>query len=208
MAVKATTTNPATLLFPASYRRRVLTLLLLHPERALHVREIARLTGTTAGTLNKELTKLHAAGLLERERVGNQVRYTANRASPIFSEIAGILRKTIGLADVLADALAPSAPAITVAFVFGSMARATETAGSDVDVMLIGSLGFGDAVKLLYPAQAVLGREINPSVYGADEWRARLKAKDPFIRDVLAKPKIFLIGNDDELEKLGRRQPR
>jgi predicted nucleotidyltransferase len=208
VAVKATTINPATLLFPASYRRRVLTLLLLHPERALHVREIARLTGTTAGTLNKELTKLHAAGLLDRERVGNQVRYTANRASPIYTELVGILRKTIGLADVLADALAPSAPVISVAFVFGSMARATETAGSDVDVMLIGSLGFGDAVKLLYPAQAVLGREINPSVYGADEWRARLKAKDPFIRDVLAKPKIFLIGNDDELEKLGRRQPR
>ncbi len=208
MAVKATTINPATLLFPASYRRRVLTLLLLHPERALHVREIARLTGTTAGTLNKELTKLHAAGLLDRERVGNQVRYTANRASPIYTELVGILRKTIGLADVLADALAPSAPVISVAFVFGSMARATETAGSDVDVMLIGSLGFGDAVKLLYPAQATLGREVNPKVFSADEWRARLKAKDPFIRDVLAKPKIFLIGNDDELEKLGRRQPR
>ena len=208
MAVKATTIGPATLLFPASYRRRVLTLLLLHPERALHVREIARLTGTTAGTLNKELTKLHAAGLLERERVGNQVRYTANRASPIYAELTGILRKTIGLADVLADALAPMAPAIAVAFVFGSMARATETAGSDVDLMLLGSLTFGDAVKLLYPAQATLGREINPSVYSADEWRARLKTKDSFIREVLVQPKIFLIGNDDELEKLGRRQPR
>lgn len=208
MAVKATTINPSTLLFPASYRRRVLTLLLLHPERALHVREIARLTGTTAGTLNKELTKLHAAGLLERERVGNQVRYTANRASPIYPELSAILRKTIGLADVLADALAPSAPAISVAFVFGSMARATETARSDVDVMLIASLGFGDAVKLLYPAQAVLGREINPAVFSVDEWRARLRAKDPFVREVLAQPKIFLIGTDDELEKLGRRQPR
>ncbi len=208
MAVKATTISPAALLFPASYRRRVLTLLLLHPERALHVREIARLTGTTAGTLNKELTKLHAAGLLERERVGNQVRYTANRASPIYAELSGILRKTIGLADVLADALAPMAPAISVAFVFGSMARATETAGSDVDVMLLGSLTFGEAVKLLYPAQATLGREINSSVYSADEWRARLKTKDQFIREVLAQPKIFLIGNDDELEKLGRRQPR
>jgi predicted nucleotidyltransferase len=206
--VKATTINPATLLFPASYRRRVLTLLLLHPERALHVREIARLTGTTAGTLNKELTKLHAAGLLERERVGNQVRYTANRASPIYADLTGILRKTIGLADVLADALAPMAPAISAAFVFGSMARATETAGSDVDVMLIGGLGFGDAVKLLYPAQAVLGRDVNPSVYSADAWRTRLKTKDPFIREVLVQPKIFLIGNDDELEKLGRRQPR
>ncbi len=208
MAVKATTINPATLLFPASYRRRVLTLLLLHPQHALHVREIARLTGTTAGTLNKELTKLHAAGLLERERVGNQVRYTANRASPIYAELTGILRKTIGLADVLADALAPMAPAISAAFVFGSMARATETAGSDVDVMLIGSLSFGDAVRLLYPAQAVLGREVNPMVFSAEAWRARLKAKDPFAREVLVQPKIFLIGNDDELEKSGRRQPR
>ena len=206
--MKATSINPAALLFPASYRRRVLCLLLLHPERALHVREIARLTGTTAGTLNKELTRLHGAGLLSRERVGNQVRYAANRASPIHAELAGILRKTIGLADVLSDALAPMAPAISAAFVFGSMARASETAGSDVDVMLLGSLTFGDAVKLLYPAQATLGREINPSVYSADEWRARLKAKDPFIREVLVQPKIFLIGNDDELEKLGRRQPR
>lgn len=206
--MEATPPNPAALLFPASYRRRVLCLLLLHPERALHVREIARLTGTTAGTLNKELTKLYAAGLLERERVGNQVHYTANRASPIYAELAGILRKTIGLADVLADALAPSAPAISTAFVFGSMARASETAGSDVDVMLIGTLTFGDAVKLLYPAQATLGREVNPKVFTPEEWRARLKAKDPFVREVLAQPKIHLIGNDDELEKLGRRQPR
>lgn len=206
--MKATSTSPAALLFPASYRRRVLCLLLLHPERALHVREIARLTGTTAGTLTKELARLHGAGLLTRESVGNQVRYAANRASPIYPELAGILRKTIGLADVLADALAPSAPAISVAFVFGSMARATETAGSDVDVMLIGGLGFGDAVKLLYPAQAVLGREVNAMVFSAEEWRARVKAKDSFAREVLAQPKIFLIGDGDELEELGRRQPR
>jgi len=206
--MEATSINLAALLFPASYRRRVLCLLLLHPERALHVREIARLTGTAPGTLNKELNKLYGAGLLVQERVGNQVRYAANRASPIHAELTGILRKTIGLADVLADALAPSAQSITVAFVFGSMARAAETAGSDVDVMLIGPLSFGDAVGLLYPVQATLGREINPKVFSADEWRARLKARDPFIREVLAQPKIFLIGNDDELEKLGRRQPR
>jgi predicted nucleotidyltransferase len=174
----------------------------------LHVREIARLTGTTPGTLNKELTKLHGAGLLDRERVGNQVRYKANRGSPIYTELASILRKTVGLADVLADALAPAASSISAAFVFGSMARAGETAGSDVDVMLVGPLGFGDAVRLLYPVQTMLGREVNPKVFSVDEWRARLKAKDPFIRDVLAKPKIFLIGNDDELAKLGRHQPR
>lgn len=86
--MKATSANPALLLFPASYRRRVLCLLLLHPERTLHVREIARLTGTAAGTLNKELARLHAAGLLTRESAGNQLRYAANRASPIYPELA------------------------------------------------------------------------------------------------------------------------
>ncbi len=172
------------------------------------MREIARLTGTTAGTLNKELARLHSAGLLTREQVGNQLRYAADRASPIYSELAAILRKTIGLADVLTDALAPAATTISSAFVFGSVARGSETAGSDVDVLLIGSLTFGDAVRLLYPAQTTVGREINPMVFGAKEWRDRVKAKDPFTGEVLAQPKIFLIGNDDELEKLGRPQPR
>jgi predicted nucleotidyltransferase len=202
----ATPISAASLLFPAMYRRRVLSLLLLHPERALHVREIARLTGTTAGTLNKELARLHLAGLLDRERVGNQLRYSANRACPIHEELAGILRKTIGLADTLADALTPKAHAVDIAFVFGSMARATETAGSDVDVMLIGDVGFADAVRLLFPVQASLGREINPKVLTAQEWRSGLKSKDPFLLEVRKQPKIFLIGNDDELEKLGRRQ--
>ena len=205
--MQATIANPAALLFPASYRRRVLALLLLHPERALHVREIARLTGTTPGTLNKELVRLHGAGLLERERVGNQVRYAANSSNTIYPELASILRKTVGVADVLADALAPVAASIAAAFVFGSVARGTETAGSDVDVLLIGSLGFGEAVKLLYPAQTTFGREINPKVFTVAEWRSKLKSKDPFVKDVLAKPKIHLIGNDDELAKLGRRQP-
>ncbi|TMH37168.1 MAG: MarR family transcriptional regulator [Betaproteobacteria bacterium] len=205
--MQATIANPAALLFPASYRRRVLALLLLHPERALHVREIARLTGTTPGTLNKELVRLHGAGLLERERVGNQVRYAANSSNAIYPELASILRKTVGVADVLADALAPVAASIAAAFVFGSVARGTETAGSDVDVLLIGSLGFGEAVKLLYPAQTTFGREIDPKVFTVAEWRSKLKSKDPFVKDVLAKPKIHLIGNDDELAKLGRRQP-
>ena len=82
--MKATKNDVSSLLFPAGYRRQVLALLLLHPERKLHVREIARLTGTTAGTLNKELARLHDAGLLECERVGNQLQYWANRSHQIY----------------------------------------------------------------------------------------------------------------------------
>jgi predicted nucleotidyltransferase len=206
--VKATTESAGDLLFPAAYRRRVLSLLMLHPERALHVREIARRTATAAGTLNKELARLHRAGLLAREAVGNQVRYSANRESPIYQELSGILRKTVGLADVLAEALEPAADAIDVAFVFGSLARSSESPRSDVDVMLIGSIAFAEAVRLLAPAGAALGREVNPKVYSAKEWRAAVTAKDPFVAEVLAQPKIFLIGIDEELERAGRRRSR
>jgi len=203
--MKATSETVGDLLFPAGYRRRVLSLLMLHPERALHVREIARRTATTAGTLNKELARLHRVGLLEREAVGNQVRYSANRESPVYQELSGILRKTVGLADVLAEALEPAADSIDVAFVFGSLARSTDTPRSDVDVLLIGDIAFADAVRLLYPAGTALGREVNPKVYSVKAWRAAVSAKDPFVAEVLAKPKIFLIGSDEEL---GRRKPR
>ena len=120
------------LLFPG-YRRRVLGLLLLHPDEALHGREIARRTGLPSGTLNRELARLADAGLLRRERRGNQLLYSAERACPVFEEVASILRKTSGIADVLAAALAPAREQIRAAFVYGSLASGRERAGSDAD---------------------------------------------------------------------------
>jgi predicted nucleotidyltransferase len=188
----------ASLLFK-DYRRRVLGLLLLHPDKQYHVREIARLTGTVAGTLHKELTRLAEAGLLVKETSGNQVYYRANRTCPVFEELASILRKTSGLVDVLADALALLTERITVAFVYGSVARGKETAGSDIDVLLIGDVEFSEVVAALYPAQEVLGREINPKVYSEKEWRQMLKKKDAFMKEVMTGPKLFIIGTADEL---------
>ena len=204
--MEATRADVTSVLFPASYRRQVLALLLLHPERKLHMREIARLTGTTPGTLNRELARLHDAGLLDRERVGNQHRYSANRAHPIYPELAGILRKTVGIADVLIHALRPLSPEIRAAFVFGSVARGAEAAGSDVDVMIVGSLDFGSAVDALHPVQQQLGREVNPKIYSVREWKSKVEANDAFVTEVLAQPKIFLIGSEHELAKPGRRR--
>jgi predicted nucleotidyltransferase len=188
------------LLFP-EYRRRVLGLLLLRPDEALHGREIARRTGLPAGTITRELTKLAAVGLLKRTKRGNQQVYSADTSGPIFTELASILRKTSGLADVLVQALAPAAPKLRLAFVFGSVARGQETGGSDVDVMLIGDLGFREAVELLHPCQATLGREVNPKLFSESEFTDKA-ATEPFLIDVLAKPKIFLIGNSHDLEEL------
>lgn len=191
----------ASLLFTA-YRQRVLGLLLLHPERAYHLREIARLTATQPGTLARELNKLVEAGVLARQKVGNQLQYSADRQCPVFEELASILRKTSGLSEVLAEALLPLAERIDMAFVFGSMASGQTRASSDIDLLLIGDLGFAEAVAALYPLQETLAREINPKIYRLEEWRQSLREQSGFIRDVLGKPKLFIIGSEAELERL------
>lgn len=188
----------AKLLFK-DYRRRVLGLLLLHPDKTYHVREIARLTGTVAGTLHKELSHLAETDVLLKETSGNQVRYCANRDCLIFNELASILRKTSGLVDVLVDSLAPLAEKISTAFVFGSMASGKETAGSDIDLMVIGDASFSEIVNSIYGAQEVLGREINPKVYNKEEWKKMRNKNEGFIKEVIAKPKLFVMGNNDEL---------
>jgi predicted nucleotidyltransferase len=193
-------------LFPG-YRRRVLGLLLLHPDESLHGREIARRTGLPPGTLTRELKRLADVGLLNCERRGNQLAYSANRQSPIFEELAGILRKTSGLADVVAEALEPLTDRIDVAFIFGSVARGTETQGSDVDLMIIGSVDFGLVVDALHLAQQQLSRDINPKVFTARDWRNRLQGRDPFLTEVVAGKKLFLIGGENGLKELGRHQP-
>lgn len=195
----------ASVLLP-EYRRRVLGLLLLHPQEAWHGREIARRTGLPAGTVTRELARLTEVGLLQRVKRGNQQVYSANQACPIFPELSGILRKTSGMADVLRQALQPCVPSIRLAFVFGSVAQGKESANSDIDIMLVGDLTFGQAVGVFYPAQSELGREINPKVLSADEF-AQQASTHHFLRDVLSKQKIFLIGDEIELAKLIGRQP-
>ena len=183
------------------YRRRVLGLLILRPDKAYHVREIARLTDTVPGTLHKELSKLASVGVLSKTQIGNQVSYQANINCVIFEELASILRKTSGLADVLANLLAPLAYQIDVAVVFGSMASGKANQNSDIDLLIIGNITFGDIVKTIYPAQEILGREINPKIYTPLEWRSAKNEGSAFINELLTKPVINIIGGKDDLGK-------
>lgn len=196
----------AAILFPA-YRRRVLGLLLLAPDQALHGREIARRTGLASGTVIRELNRLVDAGLLKREKRGNQSLYSADRTCPVFEEVAGVLRKTSGAADVIAAALAPLSDRIETALIYGSFAKGTARAGSDIDVLLVGTVDLGAVIDVLYPVQVQVGREINPKIFSLREWNARLKAKSAFATELLANPRIFLIGDKDEFEKPRRRKP-
>jgi predicted nucleotidyltransferase len=190
----------ASLLFGA-YRREVLALLLLHPEISLHVRELARATGKVPGTLLRELNQLADAGVLLRKPVGNQVHFQANPACPIYEELRGILKKTSGLADVLRDALEPLAARIKAAFVYGSVARGDESAGSDVDLMIVGDPKLADVARALAPAHGALRREINPNVYRTSEFGAKLAEGEPFLQRVMEDRKIYLIGGEDDLRQ-------
>lgn len=183
-------------------RAAVLSTLLLHPETSLHVRELARLTGASAGSLHRELRALAELGLLLRQEVGHQVHYRANEASPVFAELAGLLRKTAGLADVLREALLPFQRKVSLAFVFGSVASGTERPGSDVDLMVLGTAGFADLARALAPAQEALRREVNPTVMKPEEFAAKLAAGDGFARSVAQGARIWLLGDENDFAEL------
>jgi hypothetical protein len=190
-----------------AYRRRILGLLLLNPDKSFYVREMERLTGVPAGSLHRELKLLTDAELLARTASGNQVRYQADRANPIFEELAGILRKTAGLADVLRELLAPLSDAVRLAFVFGSVAQAKERAESDEYVMVVGTVGFPEVVHALAPARDRLRREINPVAMTAEAFSNKLAAGDRFVSRIAREPKIFLLGGADELAELAENRP-
>jgi predicted nucleotidyltransferase len=179
----------------------VLAALLLRPEESRHVRDLARALGKPAGTLLRELNALAEAGVLERRRVGNQVHFQANAASPIYEDLRNILKKTVGIADVLREALAPLAAKIRAAFVYGSIARGEERPGSDLDLMIVGEVRFADVVRALAPAQEALRREVNPNVFPALEFSKKVSAGEPFLTRVLAEQKIFVLGSEHDLGK-------
>ena len=184
-------------------RRELLGLLFSNVEKSFYLRQIVRMLGIGQGVVQRELSRLSEARLITRTRVGSQVHYQANRESPVFAELKSLVVKTVGVVEVLRDSLSTVANQIDVAFVFGSFARAEAHASSDVDVMIVGRVSFGDVVSALQAAQERLAREINPAVLSAEEYRARKKKKDRFLQTVLASPRMFLIGAEHELKRLG-----
>jgi predicted nucleotidyltransferase len=183
-------------------RSAVLSALLLHPDASLHVRELARLTGASPGSLHRELRLLADLGLLLRQEVGRQVHYRANVAHPVHAEMAQLLRKTAGLADVLRAAVDPLGSKVELAFVYGSMASGTERPGSDVDLMVLGKASFADLARPLAAAQATLRREVNPTVMTKRAFAASLAHGDAFARSVMKGDKLWLKGEASDLAEL------
>jgi predicted nucleotidyltransferase len=196
----------ATKLF-ARLTRELLALLYADPERSLYLRELVRLTGASPGAVQREVGELTKARLLVRSRRGRQVFYQANRSTPAFAELRGLLEKTMGTADVLRAALAPLADRIEAAALFGSVVAGASGPTSDIDLLVIGSAEFAEVTDALAAAEARLGREINPMVYTRTEFRRRLSQGGHFATSVLRAPRMPLIGDlPDEPRNLARKR--
>lgn len=185
----------ATALFTDS-QTRVLRWLFGQPERGFHLNELLRLTGLGSASLQRELRKLADAGLVRSERVGNLRRFQASAQSPVYEELVALTRKTLGVEPMLRDALEPLAPKLEAAFIYGSVAKGTDTARSDVDVMLVGkNLLLSKVLELLMPLEAQLGRKINPTLLTPAEFKRRRGERDSFVNRVLAQPTLPLMGD-------------
>ena len=183
---------------------RVYLWLFGQPERSYHMSELRRLTGLGSASLQRELNRLAGAKLVNSERIGSLRCFQANPESPVFDELVALTRKTLGMVPLLRDALMPLTPNLLAAWIYGSVAKQTDTAQSDIDVLLVGrDLLLGDVLERLGPAEAQLGRKINPNIYTPQEFERRQGEPDSFVNRVLSQPVFVLIGDPHGLAHAG-----
>jgi len=190
--------NNATAVLFGKTRQAVLAQLFEQPEKSWYLRELSRQTGISTGALQQELMQLHKADLLLRNEDGNRVLYRANTAHPIFPELLSIVRKTCGLPAQIKAALQPVAGKVTYAAIYGSVAKGSEHARSDVDILIVGTLEFEQAIQAIAPLEEQLGREISIRLFSPDEFREKRVAGDNFIRSALGGEHIDLLGTVDD----------
>lgn len=198
--MKGTETTPSSLgtLLLGKTRLSILSLLLPQPDRRLYLREVVRITGAGQGAVQRELEKLTRLDILTKRREGNLTYYQANRMSPVFDDLRGLVEKTAGIPGAVRSALLPLADSIEHAFLYGSMARGDERGGSDIDLMIIGDVSFLEVVSAVSALQETLSREINPTVFTPTEFRKRIEDGDHFLTRVMSEERTDLIGGDRE----------
>jgi DNA-binding transcriptional ArsR family regulator len=180
-------------------RAMILAPLVMNPQKAWFLTELAKHLAVRHTTLQRELSSLARAGILKSWRDGGRRYYRADDSIPIFPELSLLLVKTVGLVDLLRRVLQPIQGHIDAAFVFGSMASQTDTAHSDVDLFVVGKTSLLEMSPILRTMESQILRPVNPVIYTREEFRTRTRRGDHFVTSVLAKPKLFVIGKMDDL---------
>jgi len=180
----------------SSTQKKLLTIFFSRPERSFYTREIIALVDSGSGAVQRELNRLGESGVLTVKTIGNQKHYQANAESSIFSEIQGIVIKSFGIVDTIRYGLQSLKADISCAFIYGSLAKGTMHARSDIDIMLIAdNLTLSEIFSVIKPIELQLEKNINPIIYKKDEFFSRIKTKNHFLTKVLEGDTIPLIGD-------------
>jgi predicted nucleotidyltransferase len=190
-------------LFPGT-KRKILALFFLNPDKEYYFSEVVRLTGTRQGVIQRELKSLADAGILNTEKRGRQKFYSVNREHPVSQDLRNIIFKTYGVVGRIREALKPLAERIKVAFVYGSFARGEEVSDSDLDLFVVGETRLDELVSALSDVEDAIGREINPTLFAAAEFKKKWSQKNHFIRSMGSAEKEFVIGSEDEFRRLAQ----
>ena len=174
----------------------------LQPDRWWYLSDLAKHLHRRPSSVQTPLTGLVSAGILSRRKEGNRVYFQANPDCPFLLELQGLMAKTVGLVEVLHEALVPLKDKLEVAFIHGSVAKSSEGAASDVDLITIGFLGLVELSPVLENVEERLGRPVNARIYSPQEFAEKLAAKNHFLCSVLGKEKLFVIGNTSDLERI------
>jgi predicted nucleotidyltransferase len=181
-------------------QQRVLALIFGHSDRSFYTSEIVRSVRSGTGAVERELSRLQGSGLVSVERIGNQKHYRANHQSPIFEELQSLVLKTVALTEPLKKSLQPYSDKIDAAFVYGSVAKGTDTARSDIDLAVIGNdLDYSELYTAAQNAENILGRKVSPIFLSADDWKRKASQKGSFVNKIGALPKVFLFGSEEDL---------
>lgn len=195
-------TNTLAQILSSRVRASVFRFLFGLGEYEIHLRELARLSGCSEASLRQEMRKLKSLGLVIDRRSGNRAYFRANQEHPLYPDIRQLVIKTIGLVDIISEAFAGAD--VDIAFIFGSVAKSQELGHSDVDLMVVSGIGLRKLTAILSGLSEKIGREINPHIMTEDEYRKRVELDDHFVKNVLAGPKLFIVGTEDDFEAMGR----
>src|SRR6266436_2204042 len=180
-------------------QQRVLALIFGHSDRSFYTSEIVRSVQSGTGAVERELSRLQRSGLISVERIGNQKHYRANHQSPIFEELQSLVIKTVALIEPLRRSLEPCSHKIKAAFVYGSVAKGTDTARSDIDLMVIGDeLNYSELYNALLNVENALGRRVSPTFLSPKDWRRKVSERGSFVSKINALPKIFVFGSEED----------
>jgi DNA-binding transcriptional ArsR family regulator len=202
-----TVTDRVGLVLFGKAKRAILSQLMANPDKRYFVRELARIADLTPSTLTRDLSALAHAGIILRTQEGRQVYYQANSSSPVFQDLRGLITKSFGIADVVRGMLSRVEDKVALAAIYGSVARSEHSSKSDVDLLIVGDVTSSDFADDLLKTEQTLGRSITPTIYSSSEFGSA-SHKNPFVRAILEKPMIFIIGDHNELKRLRQGSPK